>query len=123
MNALTTARTFTRNVSPAALVRAGSPVARRPERVSSADLMQFAVGDGGASRQIGAVLILGARAGTSEACTGGSNQDPLKIWRMSRNIADSPSVRKTARTSAVTGTSLRKSTRTSRPRIFDAACS
>ena len=37
------------------------------ERVSSADLMQFAVGDGGASRQVGAVLVLRACPGASVA--------------------------------------------------------
>jgi diacylglycerol O-acyltransferase / wax synthase len=48
------------------------PVAQHPplvpaERVSSADLMQFAVGDGGASRQVGAILILGPAASASVA--------------------------------------------------------
>jgi WS/DGAT/MGAT family acyltransferase len=37
------------------------------ERVSSADLMQFAIGDGGTSRQVGAVLVLRACPGASAA--------------------------------------------------------
>jgi hypothetical protein len=37
------------------------------ERVSSADLMQFAMGDGGTSRQVGAVLVLRACPGASVA--------------------------------------------------------
>ena len=37
------------------------------EQVSPADLMQFSLGDGGASRQVGAVLVLAAHPGASVA--------------------------------------------------------
>lgn len=37
----------------------------RPERLDAADLMQYVIGDGGAPWQVGAVLVLGARAGAS----------------------------------------------------------
>jgi WS/DGAT/MGAT family acyltransferase len=46
---------------------APSAAAPSAERVSNADLMQLAIGDGGASGQVGAVLVLGAGPGDSVA--------------------------------------------------------